>query len=144
VESYRRTAFDSGEWGLGNMVTSLELGCDCLDSDTGAQTRQMRRMVIWVHTTVANDEYLIYWRFYTDGNVECEVRATGLMVTTPLAEADDRSAYGTVVDDRTYAPFHQHFIVAKLDLDIDGAENTVLEVDSTAAPIGPDNRTDWP
>ena len=25
-----RTAFDIGEWGLGFMTTSLELGCDCL------------------------------------------------------------------------------------------------------------------
>jgi len=29
-DHYRRTAFDIGEWGLGYMVTSLELGCDCL------------------------------------------------------------------------------------------------------------------
>ena len=61
------------------------------------------------------------------------------MVTTPLARVEDRSAYGTVVDDRTYALFHQHFIVAKLDLDIDGADNSVLEVESVAAPMGPDN-----
>ncbi|MGH2895116.1 MAG: primary-amine oxidase, partial [Solirubrobacteraceae bacterium] len=27
-EHYRRTAFDIGEWGLGFMTTSLELGCD--------------------------------------------------------------------------------------------------------------------
>jgi primary-amine oxidase len=30
VDHYRRTAFDIGEWGLGFMTTSLELGCDCL------------------------------------------------------------------------------------------------------------------
>src|SRR6185503_2005304 len=29
-EHDRRTAFDVGEWGLGFMTTSLELGCDCL------------------------------------------------------------------------------------------------------------------
>ena len=29
-DHYRRTAFDIGEWGLGLMTTSLELGCDCL------------------------------------------------------------------------------------------------------------------
>jgi primary-amine oxidase len=29
-DHYRRTAFDIGECGLGYMVTSLELGCDCL------------------------------------------------------------------------------------------------------------------
>ncbi len=51
----------------------------------------------------------------------------------------DSSPYGTTVDTRTYAPFHQHFIIAKLDLDIDGEENTVVEVDSVAAPITEDN-----
>ena len=30
ADHYRRTAFDIGEWGLGFMTTSLELGCDCL------------------------------------------------------------------------------------------------------------------
>ena len=44
------------------------------------------------------------------------------------------SPYGTKVDVRTYAPFHQHFLIAKLDLDIDGDENTVIEVDSVAEP----------
>src|SRR5688572_5282567 len=176
-DHYRRTAFDIGEWGLGYMTTSLELGCDCLgeivyvdavvpdsggepviidraiclheednavlwkhvDAETGAQVRRMRRMVVSAHVTVANYEYLVYWRFYQDGNIECEVRASGLMVTTPLETDGDGSPYGTTVDTRTYAPFHQHFIVAKLDLDIDGEENTVVEVDSVAAPIGDDN-----
>ena len=29
-DHYRRTAYDIGEWGLGFMTQSLELGCDCL------------------------------------------------------------------------------------------------------------------
>jgi Cu2+-containing amine oxidase len=29
---------------------------------------------------------------------------------------------------------HQHFRIARLDLDIDGDENTVIEVDSVAEP----------
>jgi primary-amine oxidase len=176
-DHYRRTAFDIGEWGLGYMTTSLELGCDCLgeivyvdavvpdthgepvvieravclheednavlwkhvDSETGAEVRRMRRMVVSAHVTVANYEYLVYWRFYQDGNIECEIRATGLMVTTPMQADSDSSPYGTTVDRRTYAPFHQHFVVAKLDLDIDGEENTVVEVDSVAASIGDGN-----
>ena len=162
-DHYRRTAFDIGEWGLGFMTTSLELGCDCLgeivyldavlhdthgepytiknaiclheednavlwkhvDHTTGAEVRRMRRMVVSCHATVANYEYLVYWRFYQDGNIECEVRATGLMVTTPFAADGTPPPTGTVVDKRTYAPFHQHFLVARLDLDVDGDENTV-------------------
>src|SRR4029079_1534812 len=71
--------------------------------------------------------------------IECEVRATGLMVTTPYAEGSAPPGTGTVVDQRTYAPFHQHFLVARLDLDVDGDTNTVMEVDSHAVPISPEN-----
>ena len=84
------------------------------------------------HVTVANYEYLVYWRFFQDGNIECEVRATGIMVTSHFAEGD-KPPYGTVVDQRTYAPFHQHFIVARLDLDVDGPNNTVYVTESVAA-----------
>lgn len=176
-EHRRRTAYDIGEWGLGYMTTSLELGCDCLgeiryldavlsdslgqpyaipqaiclheeddailwkhvDEAAGAQVRRSRRMVISFHATVANYEYLVYWRLYLDGTIECEVRATGIMVTTPLPEGAPTPATGTLVDQRTYAPFHQHFLVARLDLDVDGQRQTVFEVDSAAAPIGADN-----
>nr|WP_278188259.1 primary-amine oxidase [Mycolicibacterium sp. S2-37] len=175
-DHYRRTAFDIGEWGLGFMTTSLELGCDCLgeiryldavlhnsrgepyticnaiciheednavlwkhvDHDAGAEVRRMRRLTVSFHVTVANYEYLVYWRLYQDGNIECEVRATGIMVTTPLAPGQPHPN-GTLVDERTYAPFHQHFLVARLDLDIDGTDNTVVMSESFAEPVGPDN-----
>lgn len=175
-DHYRRTAFDIGEWGLGFMTTSLELGCDCLgeiryldavlhnskgepytitnaiciheednavlwkhvDHDAGAEVRRMRRLTVSFHATVANYEYLVYWRFYQDGNIECEVRATGIMVVTHFDEGGTHPS-GTLVDNRTYAPYHQHFLVARLDLDIDGTENTVYSSETQRVPIGPDN-----
>jgi primary-amine oxidase len=100
-----------------------------VDSVTGAAVRRARRLVISFHVTVANYEYLVYWRFYQDGNIECEVRATGIVVTSHLPEGS-QSVNGTLVDQRTYAPFHQHFIVARLDLDVDGPANTVYAVES--------------
>jgi primary-amine oxidase len=171
-----RTAFDIGEWGLGFMTTSLELGCDCLgeityldavvhdsrgeprtirnaiciheedngvlwkhvDPGAGTEVRRARRLVVSFHATVANYEYLVYWRFYQDGSIECEVRATGIMVTTSFP-VGRQPAYGTLVDERTYAPFHQHFIVARLDLDIDGECNTVHMTESEALPVEPGN-----
>ena len=176
-DHYRRTAYDIGEWGLGSMTTSLDLGCDCLgeivyadatlantrgepytvknaiclheednavmwkhvDHKFGAEVRRQRRMVISCHATVANYEYLIYWRLYQDGNIECEIRATGIMVTTPFPQGATPPPYGTVVDDNTYAPYHQHFLVARLDLDVDGEDNTVMEIDSVAPPVSADN-----
>ncbi len=175
-DHYRRTAFDIGEWGIGFMTTSLELGCDCLgeiryldavlhnskgepytiknaiciheednavlwkhvDHDHGAEVRRMRRLTVSFHVTVANYEYLTYWRFYQDGNIECEVRATGIMVVSNFAEGAAHP-HGTLVDNRTYAPYHQHFLVARLDLDIDGTENTVYASETEIEPVGPAN-----
>ncbi len=174
-DHYRRTAFDIGEWGLGFMTTSLELGCDCLgeityldavvhdwhgeprtitnaiciheedsgvlwkhvDERAGAEVRRARRLVVSFHVTVANYEYLVYWRFYQDGNIECEVRATGILVTSHVGAGPGE--HGTLVDQGTYAPFHQHFIVARLDLDVDGTDNTVYAVESAAVPAGGDD-----
>ncbi len=175
-DHYRRTAFDIGEWGLGFMTTSLELGCDCLgeityldavvhdsrgepvtipnaiciheedngigwkhvDDRAGSESRRARRLVISFHVTVANYEYLVYWRFYQDGSIECEVRATGIMVTSYFPDGR-KPPYGTLVDQRTYAPFHQHFIVARLDLDVDGPANTVYASQSEPAAAGRDD-----
>ncbi|WP_119066234.1 primary-amine oxidase [Rubrobacter indicoceani] len=174
-DHYRRTAFDIGEWGLGYMTSSLELGCDCLgeiryldavlsdskgepytiknavciheeddallwkhvDEVAGSEVRRSRRLVISFHATVANYEYIVYWRFYQDGNIECEVRATGIMVTTSFE--GERPPYGTLVDRRTYAPHHQHFLVARLDLDVDGETNTVYMTESEATPVSDEN-----
>jgi primary-amine oxidase len=108
-----------------------------VDEQAGTEVRRQRRLVISFHATVANYEYLVYWRLYQDGSIECEVRATGIMVTTHFA--GEKPPYGTLVDERTYAPTHQHFIVARLDLDTDGEENTVVAGSSEALPIGPGN-----
>lgn len=169
---YRRTAFDVGEWGLGFMTQSLELGCDCLgeiryldavmhdstgapytitnaiclheedsalgwkhvDNNGTAEVRRQRRFVVSFHVTVANYEYLTYWRFYEDGNIECEIRATGIMVVTHLEQGQPHP-HGALVDQRTYAPFHQHFLVARLDLEPDGRTNTVHRTETVLDPI---------
>ena len=108
-----------------------------VDHEFGPEVRRARRLVVSFHVTVANYEYLVYWRFYQDGNIECEVRATGIMVTSSFPEGQ-QPPYGTLVDERTYAPFHQHFIVARLDLDVDGRANTVYAVDSEPASASAD------
>jgi primary-amine oxidase len=60
------------------------------------------------------------------------VRATGIMVVGHLPEGEP-AKHGTMVDKRTYAPFHQHFLIARLDLDVDGPDNTVQMVETSAA-----------
>ncbi len=110
-----------------------------VDERAGAEVRRARRLVVSFHVTVANYEYLIYWRFYQDGNIECEVRATGILVTSHTGAAGSAPSSGTLVDQGTYAPFHQHFIVARLDLDVDGPGNTVYATDSVPARAAGDD-----
>ncbi len=109
-----------------------------VDARAGTEVRRMRRLVVSFHVTVANYEYLVYWRFHEDASIECEVRATGIMVTTPF-DGPAAPPHGTVVDVRTYAPIHQHFVVARLDMEVDGPANTVVMSESAQLPIGPDN-----
>jgi primary-amine oxidase len=115
------------------------VGWKHVDERAGVEVRRQRRLVISFHVTVANYEYLVYWRFYQDGNIECEVRATGILVTSHTAAPGSRPANGTLVDHGLYAPFHQHFIVARLDLDVDGTANTVYVSDSVPAQAGGDD-----
>ena len=110
-----------------------------VDERAGAEVRRARRLVVSFHVTVANYEYLVYWRFYQDGGIECEVRATGIMVTSHIAAPGSRPATGPWSTSGIYAPFHQHFIVARLDLDVDGTDNTVYVTESRPPPPGPDD-----
>ena len=107
-----------------------------VDERARVEVRRARRLVVSCHVTVANYEYLVYWRFYQDGNIECEVRATGILVTSHADAPGSRPQNGTLVDESTYAPFHQHFIVARLDLDIAGPGNTVYASESQPAAAG--------
>jgi primary-amine oxidase len=172
-----RNAFDIGEYGIGILTNSLELGCDCLgeiayldveladdrgepytiknaiclheeddgilwkhfDADLGqAEVRRSRRLVVSFIITAGNYEYAFYWYFRQDGTIELEVKLTGIVLTTALAPGQT-SDYGTVVAPQTLAAHHQHFFSVRLDMAVDGDRNSVYEVDTEAAPAGPDN-----
>ncbi|RUS34240.1 copper amine oxidase [Jimgerdemannia flammicorona] len=102
-----------------------------------------RRLVVSQIVTVANYDYALYWYFNQDGTIEYEVKATGELNTTVLAEDEDPGDFGTIVAPQINAPHHQHFFVMRLDPMIDGVNNSVLQVDTmpVEAPVGsPENR----
>jgi primary-amine oxidase len=174
--TYRKNAFDTGEYGLGNYTNSLTLGCDCLgeiiyldvalvtpegkvreiknaicmheedfgilwkhvDIDGHVEVRRGRRFVVSSIVTINNYEYGYYWYFYQDGSVEFEAKLTGILLTLSDAPGVPHPS-ATQLEEGLWAPYHQHTFCARLDLDIDGGTNTVIEVDSVATPMGPDN-----
>jgi len=174
--TYRKNAFDTGEYGLGNYTNSLTLGCDCLgeivyldvalanpqgvvrtiknaicmheedfgilwkhvDMDGHVEVRRGRRFVVSSIVTINNYEYGYYWYFYQDGAIEFEAKLTGILLTLS-DEPGVPHPSATQIEEGLWAPYHQHTFCARLDLDIDGTENTVIEVDSVAREMGPEN-----
>jgi primary-amine oxidase len=172
-----KNAFDAGEWGLGRMANSLQLGCDCLgvihyfdavlateqgepyvvqnaicmhEEDYGIlwkhhdlhggtdETRRSRRLVVSFIATVGNYEYGFYWYFYLDGNIQLEVKLTGIV--SPMAiTPGERPGFANVIAPGIAAPHHQHLFSARLDLDVDGPTNSVYEVEAEVVPTGPEN-----
>lgn len=167
---YRKNAFDAGEYNIGALANSLELGCDCLgeihyfdgvicdshghpmtiknavcmhEEDDSiawkhydfrtdqAEVRRSRKLIISFIATVANYEYGFYWHLYLDGTIELLIKATGILSTTAQDPEAPRSVYGQALNnDGLYAPIHQHIFNVRLDMEIDGEANSVLEVDT--------------
>ncbi|MAC78865.1 MAG: tyramine oxidase [Rhodobacteraceae bacterium] len=173
----RKNVFDIGEYGLGKLANSLELGCDCLgvihyldadisgiegkaetiknaicihEEDTGilwkhwdfrtdkTEVRRGRRLVISSISTVGNYEYASYWYFYLDGKIEFEMKATGIINTVGKTPETDMR-FGTEVAPGVIGQIHQHLFVARLDLSVDGDRNCVMECNTKALPMGPEN-----
>ena len=57
--------------------------------------------------------------------------------TTPFSE--DMRTYRTIVAPGVTGPIHQHFFSYRLDFDVDGTSNTVVEAQIESDPVGPAN-----
>ena len=93
-----------------------------------------------VVVTVDNYEYGYFWYFYQDGTIEFEAKLTGIVLTL-AGDPGEPARYATEIAPGLLAPNHQHIFCARLDLDIDGVANTVVEVDAVAPPSGPTTPT---
>ncbi len=103
-----------------------------------SEVRRSRRLSVSFIATVGNYEYGFYWYFYQDGSIQCEIKLTGILNTTTLAPGEE-PAYGVEIAPRLNAPFHQHIFAARLVTSVDGARNSVQEVNSVGVPTGGDN-----
>lgn len=93
-----------------------------------------RKLVISHIFTAANYEYCVYWSFHQDGAIRLEVKLTGILNTYALNHGEeDTHGWGTEVYPGVNAHNHQHLFCLRVDPQIDGANNTVFQVDARAA-----------
>jgi len=93
-----------------------------------AESRRSRKLVVSFFTTISNYDYGFYWYFFQDGNIKFEAKLTGILSTSAMNDGIDPGGFGTVIAPNLYAPIHQHFFTVRLDMQIDGTNNTVHEV----------------
>ena len=100
--------------------------------------RRSRRLVVSAIATVGNYDYGFYWYFYQDGSWEHEVKATGIIQTIAIND-DDPQITRHIIQPGLAGTIHQHFYCFRLDMEVDGAANSVYEIDTVPLPPGPDN-----
>ena len=100
-----------------------------------AAGRRARQLVLSSYSTLDNYDYLFHWIFSQDGAIDVQVQLTGVMNTTrggsPHDPDDESPQFGHLVAPGVRAPNHQHFFAWRIDLDVDGAANRVLELNTT-------------
>jgi primary-amine oxidase len=102
------------------------------------EVRRQRRLVISAIYTVGNYEYGFYWYFYLDGSMQLEVKLTGIVQTQAVEPGAD-PGNANMIAPGLAAPHHQHLFCVRLDPEVDGPGNSVVEVDVETMAPGPDN-----
>ncbi len=97
----------------------------------GDNVRRARDLVISLLTQAGNYEYGFDWIFHQDGTLEAHVELTGIMAIKGVADGA-HDPYGHLVAKNLLAVHHQHFFSYRLDMDVDGLANRVLEMNSVA------------
>jgi primary-amine oxidase len=117
------------------------------------ESRRSRVLIISSIATVVNYEYLFYWIFTQDGTMEYEIKLSGELSTNLLSSVeekriinnvdgtsgntgdnDNQPNHGVIVAPAVNAQFHQHLFCVRLDMAIDGPDNTVSEIDIVRQP----------
>ncbi|AYY12529.1 primary-amine oxidase [Actinobacteria bacterium YIM 96077] len=108
------------------------------DLNGRSEVRRSRRLVISYFATVGNYDYGFYWYFYLDGTIELEAKATGI-VFAGAGHPGEPNPHAPEIAPGIFAPVHQHLFCARLDVAVDGAANSVYEVDVEGIAAGPEN-----
>jgi primary-amine oxidase len=103
-----------------------------------SEVRRSRRLVVSSIHTIGNYEYGFFWYFYLDGTIAFEAKLTGIVQTRTIAPGAD-PGHGTLIAPQLTAPNHQHLFCMRLDMEVDGPNNSVIELDVTGLPPGPGN-----
>src|SRR5215211_2924256 len=115
------------------------------------ESRRGRELVIGYLAGVGNYDYGINWIFRQDGSMQMQADLTGIMLskgvslTSMTGDSSGHDMGGAhLVAPYVAAPHHQHFFNFRLDFDVDGPKNSVVEINAlpeTNPDVNPDGNT---
>jgi primary-amine oxidase len=99
--------------------------------------RRSRELVVTTTTALENYDYGISWIFHQDGTLELQSDLTGIVLPqgTASIKQSESQLYGKLVAKNILGVNHQHFFNFRLDMDVDGQANEVMEMNVKPLPI---------
>lgn len=101
---------------------------------------ERRELVIRWISTVGNYDYIFDWVFQQNGVIGIDAGATGIEAvkgvksnTVHDATAKEDTRYGTLIDHNIVGTTHQHIYNFRLDMDVDGENNSLVELNPVVA-----------
>lgn len=95
-----------------------------------SEVRRRTDLVLRSISAIGNYDYIFDWIFRQDGTIRVSVGASGVPqvkgTRSPVLDGDttrDESSYGRMVAEHTLAVNHDHFILFRIDLDVDDPQN---------------------
>jgi primary-amine oxidase len=102
-------------------------------------TERRELVVRWI-STVGNYDYIFDWVFQENGVIGIDAGATGIeavkgvkSTTIHDATAKEDTRYGTLIDHNIVGTTHQHIYNFRLDMDVDGENNSLVELNPVVA-----------
>jgi primary-amine oxidase len=100
--------------------------------EAGPDGRIKRDLVVRCAAVLANYDYIFDWIFQQDGSIVVKVGATGMVAVKQVAEKsvhdstnNDPDEYGRMIDERIVGVNHDHYFSFRLDMDVDGTNNSL-------------------
>lgn len=110
------------------------IGWKHTNSRTGAVSIvRSRVLVLQTIITVGNYEYVFMWHLDQAAALHYKIQATGILSTAPI-DNGVTVPFGTNVNEGVMAPFHQHVFSLRIDPNLDGDKNSLIEEDSIPMP----------
>ncbi|QHG16726.1 primary-amine oxidase [Nostoc sp. ATCC 53789] len=103
--------------------------------------RRSRELVMTMTAAIDNYDYSINWIFHQDGTLEVQNELTGIVLAqgTAAQKQSEDSSYGRLIAKNIFGVNHQHFFNYRLDFDVDGQANSVMEMNVKALPMDEKN-----